>query len=207
MKKEIIPSIIANSRQELKQRINKVRNIAKLIHLDIMDGKFVQNNSLNFNFKLPKAKYEAHIMLYNPKTWINKNAENFDTIIFHLETTKNPEEIIKLIKNKGKKAGIALNPETSIDKVKEYIKDIDKMLILTVHPGRYGSAFLPETLKKIEELRKLYPKLNIEVDGGINPNTIKKVQSSGANLFVVGSYLQNAINPKKVLNNLKKQLV
>lgn len=213
MKKEIIPSIIASTRQELKQRINKVRRTygssldhLLLIHLDVMDGKFVPAHSLNFNFKLPKARYEAHLMIYNPEKWIRENAEKVDTIIFHIESTENPEEIIKLIKSRKKKVCIALNPETPIKKVKEYIDKVDKILILTVHPGLYGSSFLPETLEKIKELRRLYPELDIEVDGGINPDTIKKAYESGANLFVVGSYLQNSNNVKKALNKLEEQL-
>ncbi len=203
MKKEIIAAIIAKSQQELEQRINKVKGIAKFMHLDVMDGKFVPTHSLDFNFKLPKARYEAHLMMYHPERWIKKNADKVDTIIFHTEETNNPEEIIKLIKNEQKKVGIALNPETHVERIKEKIKEIDKVIIMTVHPGKYGSKFLPQTLKKIKALRKSYPKLDIEVDGGINPDTIKKAHDAGANIFVVGSYLQNSGNPKEAVKKLK----
>lgn len=206
MKKEIIPSIIANSQQELDERISKVEDITKTFHLDVMDSKFVSNKSLNFNFLLPKLQYEAHLMIYYPEKWIEENAKKVDTIIFHIESTKNPEDIIHIIKTKGKKTGIALNPETPIDKIKKHIKEINKVVVMTVPPEKYGALFLPQTLSKVKELRKLYPKLDIEVDGGINQNTIKEACNAGANMFVVGSYFQNSSNVKEAIKKLEKQL-
>ncbi len=204
MKKQIISSIIAKNQQELKKRIKKIINL-KRFQLDVMDGKFVSNKSLLFNFELPRLKkYEAHLMIKNPEKWINKNYKKVDTIIFHIESTKNPLKIIKLIKNKKKNVGIALNPKTSINEIKPYLKNISLVLIMTVNPGKYGAKFLSSTLIKIEKLRKIKKDINIEVDGGINSETIIKVNKAGANLFVVGSYFQKSVNIKKDINKLKK---
>ncbi len=202
MKRVVIPSIIAKNQNELNDRISKVDS--KIYHLDVMDGKFVNNKSLMFDFKVPSwKKYGAHLMVLNPKNWIEKNFNKIDTIIFHFETTKNPEELIKLIKSKRKKVGIAINPSTPVKKIEPFLNEVNMILIMTVNPGKYGSKFLPKMLNKIKELRKLKSKLNIEVDGGIDDKTIQKAFKSGANSFVVGSYLQKSENPKKSLMELK----
>jgi len=208
MKKLVIPSIIAKSQKELDKRIRKLNNLVKYIQLDLMDGKFVRNKSLNFNFKVPsKFDCEAHLMIESPKNWIIKNANKINTIIFHIESCKSKKEVLNLInfiKSKKKKVGIAINPKTEINRIEDYIKLIDVVLIMTVSPGKYGSKFLPKCLEKVKYLRKKYHKLNIEVDGGINNKTIHIPLKSGANKFVVGSYLQKSKNFEKNFKELKQ---
>jgi len=205
MENIIIPSIIAKSQEELEKVVNKVKDHSKILQLDIMDGKFVPTHSLDFDFKLPETncKYEAHLMVSNPEKWIEKHYKITDVILVHIESTNNPEKIIELVKSKGKKMGFVLNPETPIEKIKPYLDKIDQILIMTVNPGFYGSPFLPETLDKVKELRKLKPNLDIEVDGGINLNTIKKAYDAGTNLFISGSYLQKSKDVKKAIETLK----
>jgi len=206
MKKIIIPSIIAKNQEELDERIKKVKNHASLLQLDVMDGKFVKGRSLDFNFKLPKGKYEMQLMVKDPEEWIKKHGNKADVIIPSLEGCKYTDKIIKLIKQKRKKVGLAINPETSVDKIKKYLAKIDQVTVMTVHPGSYGARFLPNTLEKVRELRRLKPKLNIEVDGGIKLNTIKKARDAGANLFVCGSYIQKSKDAKKAIEMLKERL-
>lgn len=191
MKKDIIPAVIATTQEELDGIFLKIGGHASLIQLDIMDGEFVPNRSLFFDFKLPMGKYrfEAHLMIKDPDTWMEENWEKVDTLIAHFEPLKDPSSFIKRTKTKGKKAAFALNPETSVAQVTPYLKDLDQVLVMTVHPGFYGSPFLPETLDKIRELRQLMPELDIEVDGGIKPGTVEQAAEAGANLFVSGSYL------------------
>ena len=210
MKTAIIPSLIATNQKELDKRFDKVKSHSKVFQLDIMDGKFVKNKSLMFNFKLPKGKkYEAHLMVENPKSWISKNWKKTDLIIFHIESLKSNSEvreIIKLIKSKRKKVGIAINPMTRVKKIIPYINSINMILVMTVIPGRYGSEFLPNTLKKVKEIRKLKPKLNIGVDGGISEKTIYQARIAGATSFIVGSYLQNSKDVKISFKFLKDKL-
>ncbi len=206
MKKQIIASIIAKNQEELNKRISKVKKYIKRLQLDVMDRKFVKNKSLMFDFKVPKGNYEAHLMMLNPEKWINKYARRVHTIIFHIEAVKNPDEIIKLIKSKRKRVGIAINPKTSINKIKKYLNKVNLVLVMTVYPGKYGNKFLPFTLKKVRQLRKLKPKLNIEVDGGLGLENTPKAAEAGANLFITGSYLQNSDNVKKDLWLLRKSL-
>lgn len=213
MKSIIIPSIIAKNQKELDSRIRKVK-FSKVIHLDVMDGKFVKNKSLIFDFKiskrfflkLRKRKYEVHLMMKSPLSWIKKNYKKVNLIIIHIES-RNVNKIIELIKNCKRKIGIAINPRTSINKLKNInMKYIDTLLIMTVYPGKYGSLFLPEMLKKVKVARKLYPHLNVEVDGGINNEIILKAKNAGANKFVVGSYLQNSENTKKAMRKLRRMI-
>ncbi len=205
MKKMIIPAIIAKNEEELKTRILKVKDYVELIQLDFMDGRFVPNESINFDFKVPETncKFEAHLMIENPDLWIEKNHKKVDTVLVHFESLKDPKKTIDLIKKYDKKAGFVLNPETEIDEIKDYIEDLGQILIMTVKPGFYGSKFLPEMEEKIKKLRKIAPDIDIEVDGGISDKTIEIVNKAGANMFVSGSYIVKYDDVKKRVDTLK----
>jgi ribulose-phosphate 3-epimerase len=204
-RKMIIPAIIAQTQTELDEKLNKVEGYAELVQLDIMDELFVPNNSLNFDFNLSgrNTSFEAHLMINDPMGWIEKNWSKVDTIIVHLESCEKPEDIIRFVKNKGKKIGFAINPETAVNNVKPYLDDIDQLLIMTVNPGFYGSKFLPETLCKISQVRKIKPDLDIEVDGGVTSDTIKLIKEAGANMLVSGSFILKSNNVKESMDKLK----
>ena len=205
VKQEIIPSVIAKNQKALDKIIKKVKNKSNRIQLDVMDKKFVKNSSLDFDFKLPKLKQkvEAHLMVKGPKIWIESNYKKVNTIIFHIESTKNPNEIIELISSKKKKVEIAIKPLTPIAKISRYIPKIDMITVMSVHPGKYGAKFIPSTLKKVTQLRKKYPKLIIEVDGGINDKTISKAKEAGANYFISGSFLKKEKSISSGIRKLK----
>ena len=116
MKKIIIPAIIAKNQEELNERVIKVQNYSQIIQLDFMDGDFVPNNSIDFDFKIPKINciFEAHLMVRNPLEWIVKNGSKVDMILAHYETLINPQKIIDVVRNEGKKIGFVVNPETPI---------------------------------------------------------------------------------------------
>lgn len=207
MNKIVIPAIIAKSQEELEKSINRVKDYSSILQLDIMDGIFVPNHSLDFEFKLPQTscKYEAHLMVNEPETWTEKIWKKIDTILIHIESCKDPLKFISQWKNK-RKLGLVLNPETPLERIEDYLDRVDQILIMTVNPGFYGSEFLPSTLKKVKELRKRKPELDIEVDGGITPETIGKAVEAGANLFVSGSYVMKSENIREALENLKNKL-
>ncbi len=129
-----------------------------------------------------------------------------DTIIAHFESPTTSPSTIKLIKSIGKKAALALNPETIIEQIADYLDDLDQVLIMTVNPGFYGSPFLPEIMAKITKLRQIRPELDIEVDGGIKPETIATVDQAGANLFVSGSYLVKSDNMRERIDILYRMI-
>lgn len=204
---EIIPSIITNSQKELEEKISSLTPVARRFQLDIMDGEFVPNRSLDFDFNLPqsaKLHFEAHLMVARPEEWIKKYWQKAETILAPIETCQNPTFFLNFLKDK-KRAGFALNPKTTLDKIKNYLELIDQVLILTVEPGFYGGQFLPEVLEKARILRKLKPNLDIEIDGGVNPKTIKMIVDAGANLLVAGSYIYHSKNPQKAFKILKQK--
>jgi len=205
---EIIPTILVKSFKEIKERIRKVENYVNWAQLDIMDGKFVNNETWNDsndlkNFKT-RAKLEAHLMIEKPEQKIDDWLENVDRVIVHYEASNNIEDLIKKAKDKGKQIGLAINPETSIEAVNPFLKDLDLVLCMTVQPGWGGQEFKDEVLSKIETLRMTWPDGNIEVDGGINPETSKKAINAGVNLICAGTYIFKSKDIKQAIENLKR---
>ena len=198
---------MAKNQKELDLDLKKLKEIVKELHLDVVDGKFAKNKAMNFDFKLKKEfSYNVHLMVNHPETWINKQGRKVDTIIFHPEVVDNIDGLIKKIKQKKKKVGLALKPETKVKEIKDYLGKVDYILILTVHPGFYGAKFLSAPLKKIKKIKKINPKIKFIVDGGMNPKTIKKSVKAGGDYFVSGSYVTKAENPKERIKSLVTSL-
>ena len=205
MKQIILPSIMANNQQELDTDIRKLKGLVKELHLDVTDGKFVPSKVFQFDFKLSKDfGYNTHLMVNDPQGWIKKHGKKVQAIIFHPEVLNEKEttDLIKEIKKQKKKVGLALKPETKVSEIKQFLPNLDYLLVLTVHPGFYGAKFLPEPLKKIKLIKKNNPKIKIIVDGGMHPETIGQAARAGADLFVSGSYTTKADNPKESIKNL-----
>jgi ribulose-phosphate 3-epimerase len=203
---KIIPSLIANSQQELDTRLKKILPLKpEWVQLDIMDGSFVSQFSLDFDFELPKKiKYEAHLMVRNPEPWFAHAHKKINSVIVHYESQVHLAEFIAQAKGNKRKIGIALKPETDVDNILPYLHWIDKVLVMTVNPGKYGAPFLPKTIEKIKQLAKDKHKITIQVDGGINPKTIAQCANAGATEFIVGSYLQKSSDVKKSYRELVK---
>ena len=195
MKSLIVPSVIAKSQEELDEIVGKVKNHFSVMQLDFMDGEFVKNKTFDFDFDLPKGiEYEAHLMVNDPASWIDINGSKVDWIAFHIEAVskENLKDLLDKIKGLGKNVGIVINPETPVDEILKFINDVDMVIVMTVHPGKYGAEFLPETMDKVRRLREESTELIIEVDGGMNPENIKLAREAGANRFISGSYLLNS---------------
>ena len=209
---KIAPSILAANMDELENDIKEVVAAgADYIHIDVMDGKFVPNETpglkmLNAAKNATNITLDVHFMVENPKEYIQPFIEDSDIITFHVEAANENiiEEIIQLLKNKEKKVGMSIKPNTSIDVIVPYLDKIDMVLIMTVEPGFGGQKLIPETVEKIRELRKLRPDLDIEVDGGINLETAELVKEAGANILVAGTAVFKAENKKEVMEKMKK---
>lgn len=201
---KFIPSIIAKNKKELNERLCRVINLSNEFHLDIMDSKFVSTESLNFKFDLPIGKkYSVHLMIQKPFLWIKRNYRYYDMFIVHFETLNNNfYEIYKFLISKKIKLGMAINPRTRVSEIKEYLPFISQVTVMTVTPGKYGSVFLKNNLKKILEIRKFNSRVKIQIDGGINESTISLIPK-GVDSVVLGSYLQNSDYPKEAIKLLK----
>ena len=204
----IVPAIIAKNQRELDGMLSKVRGKAQRIMIDVMDGEFVPNTSLDFDFKLQAGlEYEAHLMVENPLDWVRENADKANTAILHVETLDNLRSAIGYVENKGLEVTLALKPETKIDEVLPYLGEVQGILIMTVSPGKYGGKFLPETLEKVKKLRETDDTIPIEVDGGMNPRNARLARESGANIFASGSYIFKSDDIDKALKELKDAIL
>jgi ribulose-phosphate 3-epimerase len=203
----IVPAIITKTQSELEGTLKRLKGKVKRVQLDVMDGEYVPNSSLDFDFQLPKGfEYEAHLMVKNPLGWVNENAEKVDMVTMHVETLKDIGAAIEKVIARGVKVSLALTPETKIETVKPYLSKIDGLLVMTVIPGSYcvKKNFRPEALEKIKRVREINRYIPIEVDGCMNPTNASLARKAGANTFVSGSYILKSTNIDKALKELEE---
>ena len=199
MKKiQISPSILSADFSQLGNEIKRLEVCgADLIHVDVMDGHFVPNLTIGPPVikalrKYTKLPFDVHLMIDPVHKYIKEYAKaGSDIITIHPESTENLKSSIKEIKDLNKKAGVSLNPDTPIETILNDLNDIDLILVMSVFPGFGGQKFMPEVLKKIDELSKLRTKNNlnykIEVDGGVDFSNSKKAIEAGADILVSGT--------------------
>ena len=182
------------------------------IHVDYIDGKFVRGRKIPFRIlkkisKISSKRLDIHLMTDKLNKFIKKFATlNCEYITFHVEATKHVEKYIHMIHNYGIKCGLAINPDTDISIIEPYLEMVDLVLVMGVVPGKGGQAFIEDTPKKIKNIKSLLVtnKLNvvINVDGGINDTTIKKVKSY-VDMAVAGSFITNGENYQEQINKLR----
>lgn len=208
--REIIPTIFAKNKQQFGERLRKLFPLKTNLHIDFMDGKFVKAKGVKIkdlpNLQKYNKKFEAHLMTLNPMQYILPlKKKGFKKIIFHYEAVKDKNKILGLIyyiKNKGMKAIIAINPETIIDKIKDFLHEIDGVLLMGVHPGREYQKFIAKVYRKIKQLRKIDRNIPIQIDGGINLKTAPRLRKAGANILNSGSFVSEAEDSEKALREL-----
>ena len=217
MKKiQISPSILSADFSQLGKEIKKLEEGgADLIHVDVMDGHFVPNLTIGPPVikalrKFTKLPFDVHLMISPVHKYIKDFANaGSDIITIHPEATKDLKESIMHIKELNKKVGVSLNPNTKIDVIKSHLSNIDLVLIMSVFPGFGGQKFIPETIKKIKDLKEIKDKNNyifdIEVDGGVNFLNSKDIINAGANILVSGTtiFKENNGDIKKNIETLK----
>lgn len=212
---KIAPSILSADFANLKDDVSVVEKAgAEYLHIDIMDGHFVDNLTFGANVvkalrKHSELVFDCHMMVDEPEKYITdlKNA-GADIVGVHLEATPHIHRVLSQIKASSLKAEVVLNPGTPVMAAAEILPLVDQVLIMTVDPGFGGQAFIPETVAKVAEL-VAYKKehgldFEIEVDGGINAETIKEVAQAGATVAVAGSYVFNAKDPAMQIATLKE---
>ena len=194
----VAPSVLSCDKSNFRSEVEKVIEAgARFIHLDIMDGKFVQNSTSLIEY-LPQISdlrvfRDTHIMVEDIKSYVDLYAPYSDCLTFHLEASKDVLGDIAYIKGKGKKAGISIKPATPVSALLPYLGKIDLALVMSVEPGKGGQGYIPASTGKIGALREAIDAGGYEcllsVDGGINEVTAKEARESGADVLVAGSYV------------------
>ena len=210
---QISPSVLNADLSNLSQEVRRLGNSADWVHLDVMDNHFVPN--LTFGLSLVESLLthisipaDCHLMIDDPDRWAPGYAEvGAASVTFHVEAAHHPLQIARDIRAAGARAGIALKPGTPIDAVREALPAIDMILVMTVEPGFGGQSFMTDMLPKIQQARVLADASDadiwVQVDGGVDAQTIEQCAEAGATVFVAGSAVYRADDPAEAVLRLR----
>ena len=214
---KIAPSILSADFSAMGEAVEMLeREGADWVHCDVMDGVFVPNISFGIpmikdirpHTKLP---LDVHLMIVKPEKYVERFADaGADIITFHPEVSNDAKKTIELIHAKGKKTGIVVNPEIPVENVYDLLPLVDMILLMSVHPGFGGQSFIESVVEKVEKTKKYIDQkgidIDIEIDGGINPETAILSKKAGANILVAGSTVFNAKDKKEMMNILRERV-
>ena len=211
---KIAPSILSADFSKLGEEIKEVeQGGADWIHVDVMDGHFVPNITIGPLIveairPITTLPLDVHLMIENPDQYIEAFAKaGADYITVHVEACRHLHRTIQLIHSYGVKPGVVLNPHTPVETIQHILEDIDLVLFMTVNPGFGGQKFISSVLPKVKQLSGIIQERNlpieIEIDGGVNPDTIGSCVEAGATVFVAGSAIYNQANRKDAISNIR----
>ncbi len=212
LKKEIIPVINVKTKQKFEEKLHQLSKFSGIFQIDVADGNFTSWKNWNEPQELKtikgiRDKFELHLMVKNPEIvvplWLETRPKR---IIIHQEALRNFDAVYKMCQIARVELALALNPSTPIDSIRDYLKKINFVVFLSVAPGPSGQKFQWYVLDKVQDLRKKYPQLNIEVDGGIDKEIFSEVLKAGANYLAIGSAIFENENPREKIIAFRKLL-
>jgi ribulose-phosphate 3-epimerase len=214
---KIAPSILSADFTRLGDEVKEVERAgADYIHIDVMDGHFVPNITIGPLIveavrRVTRMPLDVHLMISNPDQYVGDFIKaGADFITVHAEAVNHLHRSVQLIRKEGAKTGVSLNPATQLEVLEYILDDLDMVLLMTVNPGFGGQDFIPEVLPKIERLKEMIEirglNTEIEVDGGINPDTINSVSSAGADIFVAGSAIFKSESYADTIKIMKQRM-
>ena len=208
----IAPSILNSDFSRLGEEIGRIKT-ADWVHVDIMDGHFVPNLSFGPDItatvdKLTDQPLDVHLMIEEPETWVDRYIDaGADTVIFHVEATEDPVALARHLREKGVRAAFSLRPGTPLEDYLDVLDEFDQVLVMSVEPGFGGQSFMPDQLEKVRTLRREIAerglKLTVEIDGGINAETIREAAAAGVDAFVAGSAVYKSDDPAAAVEELR----
>ena len=189
--RRVVPAILTDDPEDLKALVRQAESFTDYVQFDFMDGQFVPSRSVTWehlaNLEM-KLSWEAHLMILHPESWLESLRQaGAQKVVFHYEAAPSPGEVISQARRLDLKVGLAVNPETSVSTFLPLADEVDSVLFLSVHPGFYGSKFIPEVLDKIAEFRSARPDMEIGIDGGIKEGNIVQIARAGVDVICVGS--------------------
>lgn len=204
--KPIVPALLTDQRDQLIKMLEVCKGFTDFVQVDVMDGVFVPSSSItasDLKGIKPAVMSEAHLMTVDPLGWLDVFKEfGSKRIIYHFEIEADHSKIIEEIKARGFEVGIAINPPTAIKDFIFLLDEVSVVLFMSVNPGFYGAAFIPEVLDKIKAFKKAYPDKVVGIDGGVKLENLKAVSDSGVDYICVGSALMKAPDPARAYKEL-----
>ncbi len=203
LKREIIPVINVKTKQKFEERLHLLKDFKGIFQIDVSDGSFTEFKNWYLvkdvkQIRRFRKRFEIHLMIRNIEKelsdWLETEPKR---VIIHLETIKNFENILKICKENQVELALALNPDTPLEFLEKFTKFVNFVVFLGVDPGPSGQKFRYFVLDKISQFREKHPKINIELDGGLNEEIIPEAFKSGVNIFALGSAIFEAENPKE----------
>ena len=203
----IVPAILTEDPKALEVMVRQAEGFTNYAQIDIMDGKFVPSHSIGSEHLTgitTKLNWEAHLMIEQPERFLEDfKRAGAQKIVFHFEATSSPLEVISLTKKLGMTSGLAINPETPVSAISSIVQEVDSVLFLTVHPGFYGSKFLPEVMDKVIEFRSTFPGIATGVDGGMKESNVAQIARYGVDSIFVGSAIFLQPDPGESFRHLQ----
>ena len=205
---KVVPAILTEDPKALETMVRQAESFTSYVQFDIMDGRFVPSRSITPEHLVALTigiDWEAHLMVKHPEDYLASCQQaGAQKVTFHFEATSSPAEVISQAKNLNLRVGLAINPGTSLSAISPLICAVESVLFLTVHPGFYGSQFIPEVMDKVAEFRNTQPGVEIGVDGGIKEGNIAQIAGVGVDVIYVGSAIFLQPYPGKSFRHLSR---
>lgn len=212
---QVSPSLLSADFSNLERDLEMINGSeAAMLHLDVMDGVFVPNISFGFPVmkyvqKLCRKPLDVHLMIVEPQKFVSEVRDcGAEIMNVHYEACTHLDRVVQQIHNAGMKAGVTLNPATPVCMLRDIVAELDLVLLMSVNPGFGGQKFIPNTLRKLRELRALIgetgSKALVEIDGGVNADTGRQLAEAGADVLVAGNYVFKSANPLEAIATLNR---